>query len=494
MGISLVFLVLPLLAIGLVAGCVLIVMGLIGRPHFDDPRCAGCGYDLRTFGERPATCPECGASLDRRGAVRFAGKRRSPRFIWVGSALIVVVLVVVVGGVLAARFAVARQMAAANSSQVFNTRGPALGALLQADPSDGLFWFEIDSRLKAGTLTAEEATSIVTALAAIAEAERGAPGVHGPSLPFALMQSGDQLDQMIRQGLLGAESLDVLARMLSDVKTPAIPTKAIVREPLQIDFWSLSTNQPPIDSLRTVVLPRELRIDGKVEWTPATAEKDSRGRSGWQRLNVQAPSLLLGVHELELDVERLVVRTDGSVVLPPDGESLVRLANERPGELPIVAHATETIRASVEAVGADDPVIKAIVDPALAPAVRKGVTVRRARLLRVLDASQAQLEIELALDPPDGVPIIGQVTATLDGKELVGGMFSVVRSGNATSQSNVPLIQALIEPPSADVTTVRIRVRPLLAGRDALRSGIEHAWGRTIDLGDVPLERRDGDG
>ena len=68
---SLIFL--PLLM--LLAGAVLLVIGLRGRRVGDHPVCRRCGFDL--FGNPAAArCPECGADLGVSGAVRTGHLRR----------------------------------------------------------------------------------------------------------------------------------------------------------------------------------------------------------------------------------------------------------------------------------------------------------------------------------------------------------------------------------------------------------------------------------
>ena len=63
----------------LAAAIVLVVVGVRGRPVFQSPTCAKCGYDLRSMNFMSAdvgVCPECGANLGVHGAVNFARLQR----------------------------------------------------------------------------------------------------------------------------------------------------------------------------------------------------------------------------------------------------------------------------------------------------------------------------------------------------------------------------------------------------------------------------------
>ena len=479
----------PLLAIGFVAGCILIVMGLIGRPHFDDPRrCPGAATTSAPSASTPRHAPSAehrSTAAARSGSRASVGVPHSSGWDspssawcswsrWAGSSLPATPLRS--GG----------RPTALRSS----TRRDRRSGHLKADPNDGTFC-TIGNRLQARTLTAEEAESVVAALAAVVASERGARRAGGEPLSFALTRSGNAIDQMIAQGLLGEESIAVLARMLSDQKIPAIPSRTIDTEPLWIDFWSLSLNQPPINVLRTVVMPKELRIDEKVEVeVPAIAETASRSRPTRQRLAVQGAGAGAGAHEVELDIERLVVRTDGWWSLPPRQRR--RLAARQ--------------RA---ARGTPDRAARDGDDPHVARGRGSGRPRRRGDRRSRHGAGRAQgghrahqaaacsmptraeFEVELALDPLDGVPILGQVTATLDGKEFVGGTFSVVRSGNTTSQSNSPSLQRP-DPAGRHRDHGADPHSPAAVRRRRPSLGSRAAWGSTIDLGDVPLERRDG--
>ena len=82
----------------LVVGGVLLVVGLLGRRRTDRPRCRRCGHDLRSFGDIPAACAGCGASLGGTRAVRFGPRESIPRMEVVGAGLLIAALI---GGVLA---------------------------------------------------------------------------------------------------------------------------------------------------------------------------------------------------------------------------------------------------------------------------------------------------------------------------------------------------------------------------------------------------------
>lgn len=69
------------------AGLLLLAMGLHGRRVDEHPICRRCRYDLRRLGELSA-CPECGADLSGRRAVRIGHRRRRPALIVLGSLIL----------------------------------------------------------------------------------------------------------------------------------------------------------------------------------------------------------------------------------------------------------------------------------------------------------------------------------------------------------------------------------------------------------------------
>jgi len=67
----------------------LIRAGWRGKRIDDHPLCRKCGYDLSGTPQLPDTCPECGARLSRRRAVRIGNRQRRPRMVWLGIWLLV---------------------------------------------------------------------------------------------------------------------------------------------------------------------------------------------------------------------------------------------------------------------------------------------------------------------------------------------------------------------------------------------------------------------
>lgn len=68
-------------------GATLIWRGLHGRPVDDDPRCRRCGYNLVASPQRPARCPECGATIYGLGTIRLGARKRRESLIIIGAAI-----------------------------------------------------------------------------------------------------------------------------------------------------------------------------------------------------------------------------------------------------------------------------------------------------------------------------------------------------------------------------------------------------------------------
>jgi len=78
----------------MLTGVLLIWLGWRGKRLDDHPLCRKCGYDLSGSvgddGTKAEACPECGAKLATRRAVSLGNRRRRPRMIVIGVAMLIV--------------------------------------------------------------------------------------------------------------------------------------------------------------------------------------------------------------------------------------------------------------------------------------------------------------------------------------------------------------------------------------------------------------------
>ena len=82
-----------------VAGVVLLWLGVRGRRLNEHPACRRCGFDLLGVFPGGANCPECGAPLGGRRAVRTGVRQRRRSLVVIGGGLVGVVLLVFATGV-----------------------------------------------------------------------------------------------------------------------------------------------------------------------------------------------------------------------------------------------------------------------------------------------------------------------------------------------------------------------------------------------------------
>ena len=157
MGLSL----LVILVVMLIAAVVLLRIGMVGRTIDDHPWCTACRFDLYGL-DRPLTCPECGANVERRDAVRVGQRRRRRGPIWMGIILIGI-SALLFGAVLWSRA----------SAVGWRTYAPVWCLSIEARANDTKALDELNKRLGAGSLSAAQAQAIVSdALAVQSDTKR----------------------------------------------------------------------------------------------------------------------------------------------------------------------------------------------------------------------------------------------------------------------------------------------------------------------------------
>ncbi len=143
---------LGLMAAGGVIGIGLLVVGVRGRKIDDHPVCRRCRFDLIGL-PGAASCPECGADLSRRGAVRLGQRKRRPRVVAIG-ALALGLSLLLAAGLLSVRVA---GISLNTYKPVWMLTGEAVGINQNVAAAARS---ELLARHKASAITASQARSI----------------------------------------------------------------------------------------------------------------------------------------------------------------------------------------------------------------------------------------------------------------------------------------------------------------------------------------------
>ena len=233
-------------AVALVAGSVLLAVGLRGRRVDDHRLCRGCGYDL-TGTPDAARCTECGRDLGRKNATRVGHRERRRGLIYGGLAVLLPTLLTIAGLVISAYVSVDWQrhkpewlLRRELSAELPYVNGPAFA--------------ELSLRLNSGGLGDESRRALADVLL---------------TLPARLWERPrhDNLAAALRaEGFIGPEEWRV--RNAREVGTPSLwlPSVRLGFEPqafLHFEFalTSLMDDQPMVLRLN------DLRVNGEpVPW------------------------------------------------------------------------------------------------------------------------------------------------------------------------------------------------------------------------------------
>jgi len=493
-------------------GLLLLILGIRGRLILDDPRCAKCRHDLKTFGERHAKCPECGASLGRRGAVAFGSRQRRPVLIIVGAVLMVLAPLVMVGAsLLIARPAVA-QAAAARAAQgqaaaaaVVTWASVSNGQLAAAVPSsfgDGMLFAEINARIRAKGLSESELGDVVESFI------RALPPDFPPAHRFAVQSRSEALiASLVGHPALSREQRERL--VLAWTGPTPVAMRSRVREDTTAVYSFYGVGMPSV-GLNRVMRFKEVRVDG----VPVVRETPAAPRTTRERRDL--PLLAPGTHTIEFDVEwvaiagEIFLRHDPSAVasfgsgaqLMSSGDAMNSLPEssplfERLDAIPDpasalnrrVAHGTELVTHTLTVFRHGEPAVTPVVDPSLRTMVRDSFTVTEAEVSRH-DDGRCRLRVQVAFRVLFEVPLAIRArveirdrtfrssvgTAWSEGRSLLGGETLVLEEPLDDLDPKIRYVRVVIEPALSDVR---------------LSLDFDRAWGEEIDLGKVPVRRLD---
>jgi hypothetical protein len=488
------FAIAPLLLILLlVAGLVVLTLGIRGRPIFTSPRCAKCNYDLRAINfvsnDEPKTCPECGANLVEPGAVNYGRLQRRPRQIVAG------VLLMLLAPALAMLLMIGTRRGAMVSAPIGPAASsarttPQLITSLKSTINQPWDWQELEKRLRNGSLATQDVDAAFNVLIADLAAKRAA-GQPISHLPW--------LDGFFNHAVqTNAVSPPVLLKLAQTYygDAPTMRTRGRFRENQPIDFelefdgpwdlpgmmpcWALTQVKADDGSLlapTSYYNPKSATAGHPDQFTGTNRGGDTRGRL--------AHSLPTGEHELTLTFDM------GAV---PQNTTFHGL-DGKPGTVDkwpkAIATWQSTVKYKITIVPTSQPVIDLITDPAQDPFKSTlKISVEQA-LTR--PASQGkdnvQLVIKWKLDGATDPAICYHVDALLpSGQKISFGriMFGRLGRGTASSYSDQVNIKAL--PP--EVKSIDLLLTPDPKGAEEF-TGLGKIWGGEHKIEQVPLERFD---
>ena len=220
----------------LVAGLVLLRLGLLGRTIDDHPVCGNCGRDLFGLDPLPPKCPECGEKTI--GNVRRGNRGRRPKLCYAGGALVTLALLA---------------LAPVLSSTLL------VGEFQQYKPFWLLAWEsrtsvsaanEIERRQIDGELTADQVDDILA---------RWLDHQGDPNLPW-ITTKGDLLDHAAKIGLLTPAQTQ---RFVEQAVLPVIEVRRRARSGGELPVWiggEMRGLSPPPGQQGMIPWPSEIPV------------------------------------------------------------------------------------------------------------------------------------------------------------------------------------------------------------------------------------------
>jgi hypothetical protein len=470
---SLMFLL--ILVVVVVPSLVLIVAALVGRQLFTEPRCVGCGYDLRQTrfeDENARPCPECGADLTRPRAVRFGKRRRRPWLAVGGMVWFFVGAAVLVFG--------ARQMVGGPGAAKYKTNAALIAGLASTadQPRD---WRELERRLKAGNLSAAEVDDAIGQLTAYVK-QRRATGQGDVPFPWA--------DGFIKLAMTRGDILQDEWRKLCEVyyNLELDPIHRGVRQGQRAQFQMAFSHTWKIADTMVVYAVRSVTIDGagvgvvRLHGDEATLLPDELSGSLREQIEGVAlrPDLTPGEYEVKFIVD---------VGALPSGAPIVGVGG-KPGQKqrwqnPLCTWTTE-LTSTLRITPPDESPITLITDSNLDPS--GGLAIERAYTVPMRNGVRIVVAVEQGV--ANAAPYCFHVKARIGDNEYAA-RSAFGKDSNWSMNSGEQRID-INSPLPADVTSITVILEPDVT-RAERHPRLHAIWGEPIVFENVPLERHDLD-
>ncbi|MFO0873704.1 MAG: hypothetical protein U0575_06995 [Phycisphaerales bacterium] len=502
---------------------VALILTVVGERVLAAPRCRGCGYDLRTFGQPPPRCPECGADLSAAGQVRWHTRRRRRKLAFVAVLLFAgSAIVLLAGRAVAAR----RALTAGDPAALANASNGALIDLFGpgAMPCDA--WLdEVKRRFMADRFDDKETALLVDrfvrAMTSRPDQDRQprlatmniramSKHVIAAAAASRRITDGDRI--RLAQASTDAPQVSLLTSRTKQgspvpyrLAPPALSDFGIAQRIAAIRVDGHAVDIGPPTEPRQAIDPTELG-DARYEKILQAVEQQQRQRMQspqacpYSITRALAPGALSpGAHVVEFDVERVFI--DGKA--PPDYdehprwqstfEALDSLPDPPGTEDRRLARDVVTLSREIVEVGENDTLRASIVDPARREAVVSGIRLSAAEVLPSRSGSGLAVRIHIDVAPSIGNCPIVMIPTVRFGAHEVHGSTLVLRwvspEGSIVADVDQRIVLRLAElDPS--IRSIDVILTPDLH-TPLGDASVDGAWGEPIEIKDVPLVRKD---
>jgi hypothetical protein len=451
----------------LIIGTVLIWQGFRGRPQLTEPRCRGCGYDVRGLNWMAAgrLCPECGSDLSQPDAVRFGKYKRRPRRMIAGAGVFALGILVPMGVVI---------LQSLNRSGAITIESNAsIIANLATTIDQPWDWQKLEDRYRRGQLPNEEAADAVDQFIAHLQSN---PGKQGDWFPWL----DGFFKTLLANDVISAEQLE---RLLNAYYGPSpevrIRTRISQGKPLSYEIGSIGARDLP--GIKQVLALREVTVDGEpVEMSTKYHDEIrphrdfSAGRHDEIKARITTP-LSPGKHEIRFEFDRALL---------PENAKIDPRHNGRPGQADIwptpLVQQSVTTTVNVNVLPEGEPAVSLMTEPAADPAAYCEVTA-----IDVIPRN-GKLRLEPKVNISQGpVPLYFRIKAEIGGELYDLGYYGVYETTSARSLGRtIPITLA------PDVITAKVILEPAPDLAEE-KTYVNEIWGKPVIIESVPLERWD---
>ncbi len=406
-------------------GISLIAAGVRGRLKLGDPRCAKCSYDLRTFGERPVKCSECGADLTVPGSVFYSERVRKPALAYVGAVLILIGIVVPFVLIIFMTFGAPTkpltpitgltQRVDAQEAAMMST--DQLVEAISINFNNPRLWNEIQARLATSGLSEEDITNVVEQIIEHIKLAPSGERIVGLSRAEPFVKTIIAED-MIRASLLQSLILSVYPDVIEILDLDRAE---------QSDYTFVLGIENPLKRRRfdmnTVVVIHSVKIAGQEQSIEHGGQSHYIGNvedgkvislfEGDPFVHVSLPELEVGDHDVFVDLEWAVFAPEATEDLPfrwrsypaKWPEPLYRQRREFKRNLAVVPRGT--------------PVTDLVDDPVMEDAFKSSIIVTGVTMMPSLQGNGLVARVELVHGIVPHLDYVFRVAIEVDGFPLI---------------------------------------------------------------------------